>query len=95
MRRASFIILPLLLSACGGTEESSITETRMDDIDSMQGTISDEMVNSEALNEQPLVEASPLPGAKPKAKPVVESKADRPAPAAPPETAPAPPADEG
>jgi hypothetical protein len=68
MRRASIIATTLLLAACGSSEDSKVTETRMDDIDSLEGTISDEMVNSNELNEQPMIEAAPAPGAKPKAK---------------------------
>lgn len=68
MRRASIIALTLLLAACGSAEDSKVTETRMDDIDSLEGTISDEMANTDALNEQPMIETSPVPGAKPKAK---------------------------
>lgn len=68
MRTLVALLLPLLLAACGGAEENKVTETRMDDIDSLQGTISDEMPNPDELNEQPLVEAAPPPGAAPKAK---------------------------
>lgn len=69
MRRALILSLTLLLAACGGGDESKVTETRMDDIDSLQGTISDEMVNTDELNEQPMVEAAPPATTKPKAKP--------------------------
>jgi hypothetical protein len=68
MRRIFIILLPLLLVACGGSEDSKVTETRMDDIDSLEGTISDEMVDTDELNEQPMIEAAPAPGAKPKVK---------------------------
>ena len=68
MRRALFISLTLLLAACGGAEENKVTETRMDDIDSLQGTISDEMPNADELNEQPLVEATPVAAPKPTAR---------------------------
>ncbi len=69
MRRALILSFTLLLAACGGGDESKVTETRMDDIDSLQGTISDEMVDTDELNEQPMVEAAPPATAKPKAKP--------------------------
>ena len=82
MRRLPYLLLPLLLVACGGAEENKVTETRMDDIDSLQGTISDEMANPDELNEQPMVEAAPPPGAKPKAKAERPEKAeDKPLPA--------------
>ena len=68
MRRALILSVTLLLAACGGSDESKVTETRMDDIDSLQGTISDEMVNTDELNEQAMVEAAPAVTAKPKAK---------------------------
>jgi hypothetical protein len=82
MRRASIIAITLLLAACGSGEDSKVTETRMDDIDSLEGTISDEMVNTDELNEQPMVEASPAPGAKPKDK---SGDADKPKDKAAPE----------
>lgn len=68
MRRVLILSLALSLAACGGGDESKVTETRMDDIDSLQGTISDEMVNTDELNEQAMVEAAPAATAKPKAK---------------------------
>jgi hypothetical protein len=66
MRFTSIIALTLLLAACGSAEDNRVTETRMDDIDSLEGTISDEMVNTDELNEQPMIEAeaAPLPKAK-------------------------------
>ena len=82
MRRASIIALTLLLAACGNAEDSKVTETRMDDIDSLKGTISDEMVNTDELNEQPLVEAAPAVTAKPKAKPSEKPEEKAPPPAA-------------
>jgi hypothetical protein len=37
-----------MLSACGGsTEDNAVTETRMDDLDSLEGTISDDMAPAE------------------------------------------------
>ena len=89
MRAPLILSLALLLAACGGSDESKVTETRMDDIDSLQGTISDEMVNTDELNEQAMVEAAPPASAKPKAKtdtepkpgakPATEPKAEAPA----------------
>jgi outer membrane biosynthesis protein TonB len=74
MRRTLILSLTLMLAACGGSDDSKVTETRMDDIDSLQGTISDEMVNADELNEQAMVEASPAAVAKPKAKATAEEK---------------------
>ncbi len=76
MRRALILSLSLTLAACGGGDESKVTETRMDDIDSLQGTISDEMANTDELNEQAMVEAAPATVAKPKAKAEAQSKPD-------------------
>ena len=76
MRVPLILSLALLLAACGGGDESKVTETRMDDIDSLQGTISDEMVNTDELNEQAMVEAAPSANAKPKAKADGAAKAD-------------------
>lgn len=77
MRRTTIIALTLLLAACGSSDDNKVTETRMDDIDSLEGTISDEMVNTDELNEQPLVEAGPPPGAKPKAKAESKDKSEQ------------------
>ena len=94
MRRASILSLTLLLAACGGGDESKVTETRMDDIDSLQGTISDEMVNTDELNEQAMVEAAPAATAKPKAKADGEVKTEAKPEAAPKVEAPATSSDE-
>ena len=47
---AALLILPMI-SACSNsgtetTEDSKVTETRMDDIDKIEGTISDEMIDT-------------------------------------------------
>ena len=94
MRRAFILSVTLLLAACGGGDESKVTETRMDDIDSLQGTISDEMVNTDELNEQAMVEAASATPAKPKAKPDGEAKAEAKPDAAPKVEAPAKTGDE-
>lgn len=50
----------LLLSACGGTkEDNQITETRMDDLDSLEGTISDDVMNVDESTDEAPVEAAP------------------------------------
>jgi hypothetical protein len=79
MRRASILAFTLMLAACGSSEDAKVTETRMDDIDSLEGTISDEMVNTDELNEQPMVEAEPAAKAKPKSE--RPDKADKAEPA--------------
>jgi hypothetical protein len=58
-----------LLSACGGSaEDNKVTETRMDDIDSLEGTISDDMLNTDESTDEAPVETAPPPEARPKAK---------------------------
>jgi hypothetical protein len=94
MRRIAIIAITLLLAACGSGEDSKVTETRMDDIDNLEGTISDEMVNTDELNEQPMVEATPAPGAKPKAKDKADDKGDDKATPEPKAADPAPKGDE-
>jgi hypothetical protein len=60
MRRALILMAIALpaLSACGGNDaDSKVTETRMDDIDSIEGTISDEMIATDEMTEMAPVEA--------------------------------------
>jgi hypothetical protein len=65
---APFIAL-LSLTACGGTkEDNQVTETRMDDIDSLEGTISDDAINMDESTDEAPVEAAPPSTDKPKAK---------------------------
>lgn len=62
------VALPML-HACGGSkEDSKVTETRMDDLDSVEGTISDDMVNTDQSTDEAPLEAAPPADAKPKAK---------------------------
>ena len=64
MRRALILLTIALpaLSACGGNDaDSKVTETRMDDIDSVEGTISDEMIPTDEVTEEAPVEASATP----------------------------------
>lgn len=57
------------LSGCGGSkEDSQLTETRMDDLDSLEGTISDDMVNTDTSTDEGPIEAAPPMEAKPSAK---------------------------
>lgn len=63
-----FSLLPLL-QACGGSgNDSKTTETRMDDLDSVEGTISDDMVNTDQSTDEAPIDASAPDTAKPKAK---------------------------
>ncbi len=52
----SALAMMLLLSACGiSKEDSQATETRMDTLDSLEGTISDDMINTdEAVDDVPV-----------------------------------------
>jgi hypothetical protein len=60
-------LIPLtLIAACSqdkaerAAEGSGVTQTRMDDIDQIEGTISDEMIDtSESIDEAPLAKSDP------------------------------------
>jgi hypothetical protein len=61
MRFAPLALTLLALSACGGSkEDNQVTETRMDDIDSLEGTISDDAINMDASTDEAPVEAAPV-----------------------------------
>ncbi len=80
MRRlltAALLLTLPLFNACskGDSEDSKVTQTRMNDIDSVEGTISDDMINTDESTEQAPVDAAPAPVAKVEKK--VE-KADKP-----------------
>jgi hypothetical protein len=78
------VLALLALTACGGTkEDNQVTETRMDDLDSLDGSISDDMINTDESTDEAPVEAAPPEGGK---APVVDDKkeadkAPEPAPA--------------
>ena len=65
-----FALSILLLSACGGgdKENSQVAETRMDDIDSLEGTISDDMINTDESTEEGVFDAAATADPKRKAK---------------------------
>ncbi len=66
---SALMLSTAMLSACGGSkEDSQVTETRMDDIDSLEGTISDDMINSDESTDEAPVEAAPAAEGTPKAK---------------------------
>lgn len=66
---ASLTLALLALTACGGgKEDNQVTETRMDDIDSLEGTISDDAINVDASTDEAPVEAAPATGEEPKAR---------------------------
>lgn len=74
MRPAHLSIAPLALAlialaACGGnTEDNQVTETRMDDVDSLKGTISDDAINLDVSTDEAPIEAAPTPSEMPKFK---------------------------
>jgi hypothetical protein len=52
------LALMLLLSACGSSkEDNQATETRMDTLDSLEGTISDDMINTDEAVDDVLVQS--------------------------------------
>jgi hypothetical protein len=60
MRTAPLALMLFALAACGGNkEDNQVTETRMDDLDSLEGTISDDMINTDESTEEAPVEAAP------------------------------------
>jgi uncharacterized membrane protein YukC len=69
MRYAALALALLALTACGGNkEDNQVTETRMDDLDSLEGTISDDMINTDELTDEAPIEAAPSPDGKASAK---------------------------
>lgn len=63
-----FTMLPLLHACSGSGEDSKVTETRMDDLDSVEGTISDDMVNTDQSTDEAPVDAAAPANPKPKTK---------------------------
>ncbi len=74
------LAMMLLLSACGGSQEDNqATETRMDSLDSLEGTISDDMINTdEAVDDVPVQPSADVsvPDASKAAAPVKTGTAD-------------------
>jgi hypothetical protein len=84
---ALLLTLPLIHGCSGGDkEDSKVTQTQMDDIDSLEGTISDDMINTDESTEQAPLDAAPPPEPP---KPKTEKKEDQTAKADVPKTAPA------
>lgn len=84
MRTAILALMLFPLAACGGNkEDNQVTETRMDDLDSLEGTISDDMINTDESVDEAPVEAAPAPTGKAPTKEADTSadKTDEPAPA--------------
>lgn len=55
---SAILLSTLSLAACGdGKEDHKTTETRMDDIDSLEGTISDDSINTDASMEEAPIDA--------------------------------------
>lgn len=78
------VLALLALTACGGAkEDDQVTETRMDDLDSLEGTISDDMINTdESTDEAPVEAAPPAEGKAPATKDKKDAdKDEEPAPA--------------
>lgn len=63
MMRTNSIIAAIFLiglSACNNTkEDKKVTETRMDDLESLQGTISDDMIITDTSTDEGPLEAAP------------------------------------
>jgi hypothetical protein len=60
MRTAPLALILFALAACGGNkEDNQVTETRMDNLDSLEGTISDDMINTDESTDEAPVEAVP------------------------------------
>ena len=63
------VVALFAISACGGTkEDNQVTETRMDDLDSLEGTISDDIINLDTSTDEGPIEAATPSEAKPASK---------------------------
>lgn len=72
MRNTCIIAAILLssLSACGDSkEDKKVTETRVDDLESLEGTISDDMIVTDTSTDEGPLEAPPPVAVKEKAEP--------------------------
>lgn len=66
---ALLLTLPLIHGCSGASkEDSKVTQTQMDDIDSLEGTISDDMINTDESTETAPLDAAPVEVAKPKSE---------------------------
>lgn len=69
MRKIALLLFALpALHACGSGEDNKVTTTEMGDLDSVEGTISDDMINTDKSTDEAPVEAAPPPEAKAKPK---------------------------
>lgn len=54
------LALMLLVSACGSSkEDNQVTETPMDNLESLKGTISDDMINTDESTDEAPLDAAP------------------------------------
>lgn len=62
MRVLLLLLLALPLAGCSDAnkEDNKVTQTIMDDIDSIEGTINDDMIDTDQSTEQAPLEAAPV-----------------------------------
>ncbi|WP_373475447.1 hypothetical protein [Sphingorhabdus sp.] len=86
MMRTNYIVAAILilgLSACSDTkEDKKVTETRVDDLENLEGTISDDIIITDTSTDEGPLEAAPPVEVKENAKSgeKPEENADVPAP---------------
>jgi hypothetical protein len=69
---ALLLTVPFIHACSGGkSEDSKVTQTRMDDVDNVEGTISDDMINTDESTETAPLDAAP---AEPVKKPADKAK---------------------